>query len=130
SEVDDDGELRSRARELATAWLANHDAVPATLTPAVLDTAARFADADSYTRLEKAAVTTSDRRERRYLLSALGKVREPKLRSRMLELSLKEDANGYDAAELLEAALADDANRRAAFDFLRAHYDAIAAKLP
>ena len=130
SEVDDDGELRSLARELATAWLANHDAVPATLTSAVLDTAARFADADSYARLEKAAVTTSDRRERRYLLAALGKVRAPKLRSRMLELSLKEDINGYDAAELLQAALGDDTNRRAAFDFLRANYDPIAAKLP
>jgi hypothetical protein len=48
----------------------------------------------------------------------------------MFELSLKEDTNGYDAAELLEAALADDTNRRAAFDFVRANYDAIAAKLP
>ena len=130
AQVDDDAQLRGRARELATAWLANHDAVPATLTPAVLDTAARFADADTYARLEKAAIATTDRRERRYLLAALGKVREAKLRTAMLELSLKEDTNGYDAAELLEATLADDTNRRAAFDFLRANYDAIAAKLP
>jgi alanyl aminopeptidase len=48
----------------------------------------------------------------------------------MLELSLKESATGFDAAELLEAALEDDNNRRAAFDFLRKNYDAIAAKLP
>jgi len=130
AEMDDEGELRARARELATAWLANHDAVPATLTPAVLDTAARFADADTYARLEKAALATTDRRERRQVFAALGKVREPKLRSRMLQLSLNDDASGYDAAEVLEAALSDDTNRRAAFDFLRANYDAITAKLP
>ena len=38
--------------------------------------------------------------------------------------------NGRDADDLLHNALADDANRRAAFDFLRTNYDALAAKLP
>ena len=38
--------------------------------------------------------------------------------------------NGRDADDLLYNALADDANRRAGFDFLRANYDALAAKLP
>jgi alanyl aminopeptidase len=128
--ADEDGELKGRARELAGAWLADHGAVSATLTPAVLDTAARFADADTYARLEKAALGAKDQRERRHLLGALGKVRDAKLRSRMLALSLAEDVNGYDALELLEAALADDSNRRAAFDFLRENYDALAARLP
>ncbi|MFL5438155.1 MAG: M1 family metallopeptidase, partial [Myxococcales bacterium] len=72
AEVEDEAELRSRARELASAWLAKREAVPATLVPAVLETAARFADAKTYQRLEAATLATTDLRERHDLLSALG----------------------------------------------------------
>src|SRR5256714_2324636 len=130
AEVDEDGELRDRARELAIAWLAKREAVPATLAPAVLETAARLADARTYQRLESAMLATRDLRERHDLLNALGKVREAKLRERMFAFSLKDDLSNHESLDLLEAALGDDANRRAAFDFLRASYDAIEAKLP
>jgi alanyl aminopeptidase len=45
-------------------------------------------------------------------------------------LTLEKETNGRDARDLLEDALEDEFNRRAAFDFLRANYDALEAKLP
>jgi alanyl aminopeptidase len=130
AQTEEDGKLRGEARSLATAWLANREAVPATMTRAVLDTAARFADAEMYPRLEAAALAAADLRERHYLLAALAKTRDAKLRSRALALTLRDDVTGRDADDLLYNALADDASRRAGFDFLRANYDALAAKLP
>ncbi|HET7364175.1 MAG TPA: M1 family metallopeptidase [Burkholderiales bacterium] len=130
AETEEDAKLRSEARTLASAWLAKREAVPGTLTRAVLDTAARFADAGLYGQLEGAALATQDLRERHYLLAALAKTRDDKLRSRAFGLALRDEVNGRDAEDLLSNALEDDANRRAAFDFLRANYDALAAKLP
>jgi alanyl aminopeptidase len=130
AETEDDGKLRAEARTLAAAWIANREAVPASMTSAVLDTAARFADAGTYAQLEGAALAAADLRERHYLLAALAKTRDEKLRARALGLTLKSEVNGRDADDLLYNALADDANRRSGFDFLRANYDALAAKLP
>ncbi len=130
AETEEDAKLRTQARGLAAAWLANREAVPGTMTRAVLDTAARFADAELYAQLEGATLATPDLRERHYLIAALAKTRDDKLRSRALGLALRADLNGRDAEDLVYNALADDANRRAAFDFLRASYDALAAKLP
>jgi alanyl aminopeptidase len=130
AETEDDGKLRAEARTLAAAWLATREAVPASLTRAVLDTAARFADGETYGQLEAAALKSVDLRERHYLLTALAKTRDDKLRGRALGLALRDEVNGRDAEDLLYNALEDDANRRAGFDFLRANYDALAAKLP
>jgi hypothetical protein len=125
-----DAPLRAQARELALAWTANRDAVPSTMTRAVLDTAARFADGGLYEKLQGLATSTLDLRERSYLLSALAKLRDPALRERTLGLGLQKDLSGRDALDLLEDALEDEVNRRPAFDFLRANYDALVAKLP
>ena len=122
--------LRAQARELALAWIANRDAVPATMTRAVLDTAARFADAALYGELQGLATSTLDLRERYYLLSALAKLRDSALRERVLGLALQKELSGRDARDLVEDALEDEVNRRPAFDFLRTHYDALVAKLP
>jgi alanyl aminopeptidase len=125
-----DAALQAQARELALAWIAKRDAVPATLTRAVLDTAGRFADAEIYGQLRGLATSTLDLRERYYLLAALARARDAALRQRTLALTLEKETNGRDARDLLEDALEDEFNRRAAFDFLRANYDALEAKLP
>jgi hypothetical protein len=61
---------------------------------------------------------------------ALARVREPALRERMLGLTLDPRLDGGEAFFLLLDALEDEANRAPAFDFLRAHFDAVVAKLP
>jgi alanyl aminopeptidase len=135
AETEEGSLLRSQARDLVLAWLRDREAVPASTTRQVLETAARFADEATYARLEAAAVASEDRRERSHLFNALGRARDPKLRARALGLALQkngetERVNGRDARELLVYALGDDTNRRAAMDFVRSNFPAIVAKLP
>ena len=126
----DDAELRSRARSLAATWLAKRESLPASTTPAVLDTAARFANTATYERLERAALAGADLRDRHFLLSALAKTRDDKLRARAFGLALEAKVSSRDARDVIESALEDDNNRRAGFDFVRANYDALVEKLP
>ena len=121
---------RAEARALALRWLADRQSIPAALAPPALNTAGRFADAPTFAKMEAAMLASQDRRDRNNLLFALAKVRDEKLRAHALGLALHKDLSGVDAMNLLEEALKDEANRRHAFDFVRAHFDAIVAKLP
>jgi len=127
--------LRRGARDEALKWLRHRPLVAPIMVQPVLDTAARFADHVTYDALESLLLATRDRRERHQLLEALAQVRDPELRERMLALALRQEGSapaidGRDALDLLERALEDDNNRAAAFDYIRAHYDAIQAKVP
>jgi alanyl aminopeptidase len=122
--------LRMHARELALQWIARRDSVDAMMVAPVLAAAGRDVDAPVFGRMEAALFAARDRHDRRELLIGLAHVRDPALRARMLGLALDERVDGREALELLENALADDDNRAAAFDFVRAHFDALAAKLP
>ena len=135
AERDEGAALRAEAKRLALAWTTDREAVPATMTRAVLETAARFADAQTYARLEDRMMKIEDARERLYLMSALAKVRDPALRSMALGLAIPLPASRgafapRDALEFLEDALEDEANRAPAREFVRANIDAIAKKLP
>ena len=127
--------LRKPARDLAIAWMRDRAAVSGSMVVAVLDTAARFADRGTYDLLESLAITSNDPLERRRLQSALVKVRAPDLRARALRLALQKRGTadiltGREARGLLRDALEDNDTRPAAFEFVRANYDALVAKLP
>ena len=123
--------LRMHARELALRWLAKRDSVAANMVEPVLMTAGRYADAAFYERLEGALLASSDRHERTQMLRGLAKVRDPKLRARALDLMLDPRIDGREAFYFLERGiLDDDANRVAAFDFVRAHFEDLVKKLP
>ncbi len=127
--------LRAEARELALRWIGDREAVPFNMAGPALDTAARFADEATYGKLEAALVAIQDQRDRHTLIAAIAKVRDPSLRDRALSLAfLRKDGaeilNGAHVEDLLSAASYDDASRRAAFDFLRDHFDAVKAKIP
>jgi hypothetical protein len=129
------GALRDEARKLALQWLADRGGADAGMLAPILDTAARYADEATYAKLEAEALRTKDLRERRTLLSALAKVRDPKLQDRALARGLeqregKDVLAGRDVLGFVEDALEDDVGRANAFAFVRAHYDALAAKVP
>ena len=130
-----DEALRKQARDLARLWLRDRSGADAMMVTSVLDTAARFADAGTYAAFEAEAATTQNLRDRRQILSALAKVRDPALRSKALGLALgqrggKDVMNGRETLQFLEDATEDDGNRSAAFAYVRENFDAIAAKLP
>ena len=127
--------LRNEARRLAVSWMRDRASVPAAMAPAVLETAARFADRATYELLVSLAATTKDGRERQWLLKALATVRDPELRARAFGLMVKQEAgtevmNGRDMNSFMREAMEDDINRVPAFDFVRTNFDAIVAKFP
>jgi len=130
AETEKDGKLSAQARELAKRWTQDREAVPATVTRSVLDSAARYADEPTYAALESTLLGAPELRDRSYLIDALAKVQDEKLRSRALALALRPDVSGRDAYDLIEEALADNHNRQAAFDFVRKNFDALVKKLP
>jgi alanyl aminopeptidase len=130
AEGDRSSRHRSEASQLALRWVADRQSIPANLAPPVLNTAGRFADAALYAKIEAAMLASQDRRERNNLLFALAKVRDEKLRARAFSLALHKDLSSVDALNLLEEALKDNANRRAAFDYVRANFEPLVAKLP
>jgi cytosol alanyl aminopeptidase len=135
TEMEKDAALRLQARELALKWLAAKDSVPASDAEAILDAAGMFADSITLDKLESAALSTQDRRDQRWLFSALAKVRDPHLRKRSFALAVTKTAgadkvNGRDTLLFVTDALQDDHNQRAAFEFVRTNFDALVAKLP
>ena len=130
AEREEGASLRAEARRLALAWITDREAVPASMTRAVLETAGRFADDATYEKLEARALAADDTRERGYLLSALAKARDPKLRARALALANDDRVRPRDALGFVENALDDDYNRRVALDYVNEHYEALSRKLP
>ena len=128
-------ELRAEADAMAVAWITDRRAIPADVAQGALDTAARFADAAMLERLEGALAASASSRDRRTLMKALGKVRDPKLRERALGLSLaspggKDFFNGRDMIDFLDFSLEDEDSRPAAFQYVRANVEAIDRKSP
>jgi alanyl aminopeptidase len=128
-------ELRAEARTLALRWLRDNAAVDATMAPAVLHVAGRFADAATYEALERAALGAGNQRERGFLLGALVRARDPSLRARALALTFEAQGapariDGRGAYTLLRRGLEDDEARPAVFGHLLANLGAIEGKLP
>ena len=130
AETESDGKLSAQARGLAKKWAANREAVPAAVTRSVLDSAARYADDPTYAVLEQTLLAAPELRDRSYLIDAIAKVQNEKLRDKALALALRPDFSGRDALDLVEEALHDNHNRQAAFDFVRKNFDALVKKLP
>jgi alanyl aminopeptidase len=127
--------LRAEARVLALRWIAEPSSVDATVAKEAVEVAGRFADSETFERLESAALAVESTRERLILLGALARVRDAKLRERALALSLaaeggKPRLDGRSAFSLLNRALHDDENRAASLAYVVANLDAIEAKLP
>jgi alanyl aminopeptidase len=128
-------ELRAEARSLALRWIRDTASVEATVAPAVLNVAGRFADRATFEALEEAALAADNQRERAFLLGAMVRARDAALRNRALALVLerregRERIDGRAALSLLRHGLDDEESRPGTFDYLRANVEAIERKLP
>lgn len=126
----DDRALRLEARRLADRWFEDRSAIAPDMLATVLALAARDGDAALYDRLVAAAAAETDTRLRGTLLGALGRFREPALVERSLALVLADDFDIRESGGLVYALAFDRATRDRVFPWVRANYDALAAKLP
>jgi alanyl aminopeptidase len=126
----EDSALQQQALELAGRWLDKPSKVDASVAREVLLTAAERGDAALFERMRGAARNSRDRRDREMLLWALGHFRDPALLSKAFQLTLSKEFEARDSIAILHSALDTRQRRRAALDFLEAHYAELAKRLP
>lgn len=131
----EDRVLRRQGLALARAWLKDRKAVPAANLGLVLRVAALDGDRTLFDALQAAVVGNANRRERNDIYAALANFRKPELAQAARQLQL---APQHDIREVLlltrrRGTLSSgvpEMARQQDFDFLRANFAAIAARLP
>jgi aminopeptidase N len=125
-----DPALIKEATSLTYKWFDDHKAIEPELVGTALAVAARNGDQALFDRFHAAAKQTKDRVERRRLLFAMAGFSDPKLVAQSMGLLLTDEFELREAAVLLQAAFGEPRTREAAYQFLRAHFDELLAKLP
>jgi alanyl aminopeptidase len=125
-----DEPLTREAVRLAGEWLDGRSALDPDAVDGVLAAAAASGERALVERLEGEALRSGDRAERQRSITALGAVRDPELAAELLRLTLDPRLDPRESIRLLVALGSQRETRQLAFDFLRAHYDALLARLP
>ena len=129
-EEGEDPQLAAEARKLAGAWHSNRAAVSAEMVPAVLALAAAHGDRAFFDQLRSAARATQDRADRQRMLGALGSFRDPALAGEAQALVLSDDLDPRETFAMLTAQASHAETRPAAYDFVKANFDALVKRLP
>jgi len=120
----------SAATALTKKWLANRSSVDAESIRLAIGIAAEHGDAALFDALLQAAKAEPDRNQRGMLMGALGGFRDPKLAQRGIDLVLKGDFAINEALPLMWGPSGNPGTRRLPFEFVKAHFDELVAKLP
>jgi hypothetical protein len=126
----DEPGLQAEARRLALKWLDDRAAVSADMVGDVLEVASRYGDRALFERFRAAAKAVPERRDRRRLYFALGGFVDPALLKEAFALSLDPSLDFRETSSVFYSALGTDAGRAALWDFVKANFDAIIARMP
>jgi alanyl aminopeptidase len=126
----EDEELARQARELTDKWFENPNAVDPSVVTAVLGTAAYYGDKSLFDRFLAQLQKTRDRQERERLLGAMSRFRDPAAVHAGMEAVLSGKVPFMEGLRLLFAGQGEQSTRGMAFEFMKAHFDEIAAKRP
>jgi aminopeptidase N len=125
SQVANDATAQREARRLSEQFLEDPDSLEAGLGQAALGTAARNGDAAFYERVLR-AMKDAKSPERYYIyLSALSNFSDPQLLRRTLEMAISPQVRSQDALNVISAVATNPAGERAAWDFIRSHWESI-----
>jgi len=125
-----DRQLADAARGLADKWLADHQAVPAEVTAAVLATAAHYGDLALYNRFFDAMAHSQDNQVKQRLLGALAAFRDRAALEAGYEAVLKKKIPLVDGFPLLFAGGASPQTQGLSFAFVKQHFDELTAGHP
>lgn len=122
--------LNAEARKLTEAWIVERKGIDHDMIGLVMWLGARNADEALWTKLHEAAKTTKDRKERTHLLDAMGAVTDPKLIEKNFAVVLSDDFDPRESMTLFWGALTEPKNRQMAYDWMKASYDRLIARMP
>jgi alanyl aminopeptidase len=125
-----DGSLAAEARQLAGKWVADRTGVDAEVLGSVLNVAARTSDEAFFKQLPAALAKTEDRHQRDLLLSAMGSSSDPRVARETMQLALKPDFDLRESVSLLFGPMGVPETRYLPFEFVKANYDALVARIP
>ncbi len=123
-------DLQAEARRLALKWLDDPSAVSAEAVGDVLEVAGRYGDRALFDRFRAAAKTNPRRRDRARLYSALGNFQDPALLKEAFALTLDPSLDYRETDTAFFAAIGTDVGRETLWDFAKANFDAIVARMP
>jgi alanyl aminopeptidase len=123
-------ELQAEAKRLALRWLDDRSAVRAEMAGNVLEIAARRGDRALFDSFRDAAKAAKTRRDRTRLYAALGSFEDPAFLKEAFALTLDPSLDFRETDSTFYAALGTDAGRAALWDFVKANFDAILARMP
>jgi alanyl aminopeptidase len=126
----EDPELQAEAKSLTLKWLEDPGAVDADLVDGVLGVAAANGNRALFDRFHEGAKQSKERRDRRHFLGAIGSFRDEAIEKDALAIFLSDEFDAREATVLLFAGLKREWNRQRVWDFLKANYDGIVARLP
>jgi alanyl aminopeptidase len=125
-----DKQLRAEATALALAWLHDHKAIDADATATVLHVAARAGNRALFDKFHAAARHATERKDRLMLLHALGAFPDAKLAKRALAIVSSKEFDPRESVGILRALGNQPETRQLAWDYLKANFDRLAARLP
>jgi alanyl aminopeptidase len=125
-----DPALAAEARALAVRWIADPSAIEGDMVESVLGVAAATGDRALWDQLVAATRATTSMRERSRLLGVLGQFRDPALVQATLALTLDPALPAHETIGLVSRVGGWAASAPLAYQFLRANWDALIARLP
>src|ERR1017187_3181846 len=125
-----DGSLAAEARQLAGQWLTARTAVDPDIVGALLNVAARTGDEAFFKQLLAALPSTEDRHQRDLILGAMVSFSDPHIARTAMELVLKPEFDLREVNTLLFGPIGVPETRSLPFEFVKANYAALVAKIP
>lgn len=125
-----DQELVSQAKDLAAKWLADRKSVSADVASTALQVAAKYGDRAYFDKLVAELRKSPDRRDRTRIVDALGSFRNPELAREALHLLMDPKLDVRETTDLLYEFNKEPETEALAWQFLKANYDALLARLP
>jgi aminopeptidase N len=125
----EDPETIQQATRLAAQYLQAPDSVDPSIAKTVLQLAARFGDEALFRQYAAALEKLQSSPEQYYnVAGAFTEFRDPKVLDEVLELSVSEQVRSQDSAHLIASALANAANQKAAWEWVKEHWPAVEKK--
>jgi aminopeptidase N len=125
-----DEKLAKESRELTEKWFVDRNTLPAEETGAVLETAAYYGNKDLFDRFLAEFKKADDRQERKRILDAMTSFRDPAAIEAGMQAILHGDVPFMQGERLLYSGQHWRSTRKLAFNFMKEHFDDLAAKRP
>jgi alanyl aminopeptidase len=125
-----DPELVDTAKRLVNQWLSDRSGLPTDMVRQALKVAAEHGTTELFDRYLTAAKKETDSFLKPSLVAALGYFRDPQLAHRALELVMNGTFDPRIGIRIFRAMSQEPGVGRLPYEFTKAHYDELAARLP